>query len=134
MTRIEANLHVLEQLCSVVANLEDSSWTRPAGGLRVGPHVRHVIEFYECFLEGLDRGEIDYDSRRRNATIENSRTAALRALKSVREQLRPVSRVRPGLEVTVRDDGAILQSTVGRELSCLLNHTIHSITPSTTWR
>jgi uncharacterized damage-inducible protein DinB len=125
MTRIEANLDVLEQLCSVATKLEDSCWTRPAGNLRIGPHVRHVIEFYQCFLDGLDRGEIDYDSRRRNANIENSRPAALRALKSVREQLREVSRVRLDIEIRVCEDEASLQSTVGRELSCLLNHTIH---------
>lgn len=128
MTRLRANVQVLQELGSAVANISDLCWTRlaPTGnGLRIGPQVRHVLEFYQCFLDGLHQGEIDYDGRGRNLLLENSRTAALSALRSVCDQLEDLTELDAGRVLTVRDDCAVMQSTAGRELGCLLNHTIH---------
>ena len=128
MTRIEANLSVLAQLHEALANLPDSLWTKlvpGSRGLRIGSQVRHVIECYECFLNGLPFRRIDYDSRTRNTTVENSRLVALRALRSVDRRLSLNSELEDALSVTVRDDEAEMPSTAGRELGSLMNHTIH---------
>ena len=45
--------------------------------------MRHVLEFYRCFLDGLDSSHIDYDSRRRDESIERSRHAASIAITSI---------------------------------------------------
>lgn len=42
---------------------------------RAGAHLRHVVEFYQAFLEGARCCYIDYDARRRNVEIERSRAA-----------------------------------------------------------
>ena len=36
------------------------------GGVRVAPHFRHCIDFYDCFLRGAETGRIDYDARARS--------------------------------------------------------------------
>lgn len=122
---IQANIAAIEQMCSVFERLNDDLWTRPVNGLRVGPHVRHVFEFYECFLDGVARGQVDYDSRRRNAAVENSRVAGISALRSLTPALEALSRVGSEVRVWVVDQDLLLGSTVGRELNSLLHHTIH---------
>ena len=125
---VDANMQVLEQMCSTFQELEDVLWSRPtagASGLRIGAHVRHVLDFYSCFFAGLERGEIDYDVRGRDRSIESSRPAAMRALQSVMDNLLALLPMDPEMAVVVRDEGTILRSTTGREMNSLLNHTIH---------
>jgi hypothetical protein len=84
-----------------------------------------VIEFYECFLDGLPGCRIDYDARRRNTAIENSRSVALRVLRSIEHRLSLNSSVDERSPLNVRDDEAEMQSTAGRELGSLMNHAVH---------
>jgi len=106
--------------------LEDSLWGRPAaGGLRIGPQVRHVLDFYECFFRGVDCGEIDYDARSRSRVVESSRMAAIHAIQSIVERLEALAVADLGPSIRIRDEDCILHSSIARELNSLLNHTIH---------
>jgi hypothetical protein len=125
---VDANVQVLEQMCSTFQKLDDVLWSRPtagSSGLRIGAHVRHVLDFYSCLFAGLERGEIDYDARSRDRAIESSRPAAMRALQSVIDNLLALIPIDPEIAMDVRDEGTILRSTIGREMNSLLNHTIH---------
>jgi hypothetical protein len=100
---------------------------------RVSSHMRHIIEFYECFLAGLPSKRIDYDSRRRDQTIESSPSVAAARIRAIIEELQK----NPSLEqddlllIRVEDaesfclEDPFLTSTVGRELMVLSSHTIH---------
>lgn len=124
MKLIESNLRALEQGRAMLSLLDDVAYAHPAphtNGIRIGAHMRHVIEFYECFLEGVAAGSIDYDARRRNPAIEKSRAAALRAIGDIERKLSAVS----GEVVRVRSEELVLASSVARELQVLLDHTIH---------
>ena len=127
---VEANVEVLEQLRATFQNMDDALWTRPAGagsGLRVGPHIRHLLDFYSCFFAGLELGEIDYDARTRNPAIESSRPAAMRAIQSVIDCLMALTCADPDTGISVRDEHSMLRSTIGREMNCLFHHTIHHL-------
>ena len=53
---VDANLKLLDDAARVVSSLDDRTYSEPTlGGQRVGAQFRHVIEFYESFLDGLDR-------------------------------------------------------------------------------
>ena len=100
---------------------------------RVGGHLRHIIEFYECFLDGLESSHIDYDSRKRNISIENSRTEAMASIRSVIKRMRSSELIHADsiLWVRMEDcdqealDDRFLTSSPARELQVLSSHTIH---------
>src|SRR5947209_2261188 len=75
-TLLASNAELLEQAAAVLLEISDEDYCRPAaifGGQRIGGHVRHVVEFYECLFAGLAAAVVDYDARRRDPEVENDR-------------------------------------------------------------
>jgi hypothetical protein len=128
---IDSNVTWLRQAYVLVNELDDTTFlTSPNGFVphRVGSHLRHVLEFYECFLQGLESGRIDYDRRRRDVTVENSRRVAAARIGAIICALERTV-LNPNCILAVRmendEDGVYLQSSIGRELQALSSHTIH---------
>src|SRR5438874_9884540 len=83
---IEINVRWLRQALRLVGSLDDAAYSTTPRGLaphRAGAHLRHILDFYRCFLEGLEFSHIDYDVRRRDDTIEYSREAASAAIRTI---------------------------------------------------
>jgi len=131
---IQALEVVLQEEYELLAHLTRDQYRAPSTGhykSSIGMHIRHNLDHFIAFFEGLPAGRVDYESRKRDAGIEVSRDAAkdeirkcLRRLSSLREQ--------EDLSLAVReesDSGAKelrwLPSSVGRELQFLLGHTVH---------
>lgn len=100
-------------------------------GGAIGEHVRHALDHVAALLAGLDRGCINYDDRKRGTAIETDHCAALEAIGCQREQLKQISQELSQRAVDVSSlmspdaEPVTLASTVGRELSFVLSHTIH---------
>lgn len=133
---IIANVNWLKQALSLLQQLDDDKYTRPPKGLephQVGSHLRHILEFYECFLDGLDSSHIDYDARRRDESIEKSRNRAAEKIRALIHRLTEDPAVRMDPIVFVRMEHAederpsdpFMFSSVRRELQVLSSHTIH---------
>jgi hypothetical protein len=135
---VQLNLSWLRQAQDMLAAIDDKTYRkapRALGAQRVAGHLRHVIEFYECFLDGLDLSHIDYDARRRDVELEASREVAAARIELLIERM--------GLDPALRGDGVIfvrmedatglgvpepyLMSSIGRELQALSSHTIHHL-------
>jgi hypothetical protein len=126
---VDANQKLLEDAARVVSRLDDRTYTEPTlGGQRVGAQLRHIIEFYESFLDGLTGSSIDYDARKRDVSLEQSRSAALTRIESLVRRL-GVLEWGDGdvpLRVVAEDAPAYsMRSNVCRELQALRSHTIH---------
>lgn len=96
----------------------------------VGVHLRHVIEHYEALLYPAEAGVVDYDSRPRDALLEQDPSLAQRRLLTLIEKLQCVAT--PNEVIQVRGQGGLLgdfafevTSTVGRELVFVAGHAIH---------
>jgi uncharacterized damage-inducible protein DinB len=127
------NIRHLEQGARLIRSLDDGLYADcsrapfPGG---VGAQLRHCIEFYECFMNGLAGGRVDYTRRRRDAELETDRALAGRKLD---ELIAALSGLEPGrdeeeLRVLAEgspETGAWTRSTVRRELEFLASHTIH---------
>jgi hypothetical protein len=126
----------LRQALDLLGGIDDEAYLESPPALaphKVSGHMRHMIEFYECFLEALDSCHVDYDSRRRDQTIEASRAVAMDRISALIDRLEfePALRGDGAVFVRMEDASALdiaepfLLSSVGRELQVLSSHTIH---------
>lgn len=130
---LDQNSALVDQGIRLLRALPDDAFTSAqtpgSAAPAVGPHFRHCLDFYLCFLDGLERGLIDYDGRERRPDVERNRETAIAALAAVAERLAHIASdrltepiaVHP--EATPADDR--VDSTVARELQFLSSHTVH---------
>jgi uncharacterized damage-inducible protein DinB len=123
-------LHFLEQGIEILKRADDDLYARvippfERGG--IGRHIRHVLDHFAVFWEGVEPGVIDYDDRGRNLSIEQNRLSALAMIESAKTKWMSWLKTHPDLvrTVRVRHNGIWCQSSVGRELQHLVNHTVH---------
>ena len=133
---IEINVRWLRQALRLVGSLADTAYSTTPRGLaphRAGAHLRHILEFYRCFLEGLECSHIDYDARRRDEAIEHSREAASAAIRSIIRALATSRDLYQERIIWVRMEDAdtnagregFMESSISRELQALSSHTVH---------
>lgn len=136
MFLIQTNITWLEQAVSLLSQLSDRTYKNSPAGQgrhRVGGHLRHILEFYECFFDGIASGVIDYDARKRNVLVEESRSYAAQTALGVIHKLEWLRKANDAAAVFVRMEDALgadisdslLASSVERELQMLSSHTIH---------
>src|SRR5215831_1401059 len=131
---VATNIRWLRQALHLLERLDDSVYSSTAPCFaphRVGSHLRHVLEFYQCFLDGLDSSHIDYDSRRRDESIERSRHTASIAIRSIIYALDTSAEQERIVWVRMEDAEAsgasesFMESSLSRELQALSSHTVH---------
>jgi uncharacterized damage-inducible protein DinB len=129
-----ALVDLLKDTARVVAQLAPEEYRDsdvPGISGSIGGHVRHCLDHVRALELGIDRGLVDYDTRRRDVAIENEPEAALRALLAAASRLQSVSADALGRMVVVRAliaaDGPIVEvvSSVAREVAFVVSHTIH---------
>lgn len=135
LAHILDNLLVLEQGKNLLDRLDDASYRRalrPVFNSGIGAHMRHNLDLFACFLEGLDTGCIDYGSRRRNHVLEQERHAGLAEIARVSHALRALAEAGAAAwpeTLLVRreadEQAEAVRSSCERELDFLLSHTIH---------
>lgn len=127
----EGNAAQLREGLALLGRLSDAQYAGDSalfGRGGVGAHVRHVLDHYACFLDGLAAGLVDYDSRERERDVETDRELAVgrleRTLAALEGLEEPPERT---LEVTVDAGSGALRATssVARELQFLASHTVH---------
>ena len=128
-----ANIALLQQGADLLATVPAALYVRahpPAFVRGIGPHLRHTLDHYACFLDGWRQGTVDYDGRERDAGVETSGTAALTRLHTLREKLLQIVAHDGATALRIKmDDGGAgpswTASTVARELQFLVAHTVH---------
>lgn len=132
----EPNVIALEQGLSILGRLDAERYRAAPIGLApsgVGRHLRHVYDYYQCFLHGLDSGHLDYDRRERDERFERDPAYAAERLRELIERLGRLPgdlhdralQVRMDVEPEALASARWCRSTIGRELRFLASHTIH---------
>lgn len=114
------------RLISVLDDAVFASAGRSRGS--IGGHIRHILEFVQCLLDGFDKGLVDYSARKRDAEIESDRRAALTAISVLSIRLLSLDAFELDSMVRIRSenaDGVWLCSSLGRELEYLKSHAVH---------
>lgn len=130
------NIHYLAQALDLLEALNDESYCKPyppffSSG--IGGHLRHNLDHYRSFLDGLGTWKIDYDSRERDTRVEIDRASAAQHVRDLIDQLRNVSEADTEIPVLVKmdsdaeDEAPVTwrRSTIGRELQFLVSHSVH---------
>jgi uncharacterized damage-inducible protein DinB len=93
----------------------------------IGAHFRHILNFYDQFLFGLEEFRIDYKQRTRDPLVEQKRSCALERLEQIINRLQHLRLTEPNhhLLVSMENSSSWSRSSVLRELDFLLSHTVH---------
>src|SRR5262245_46427302 len=132
---LSLNVALLKQGAELLERIDDAHYLRNdplSPGRGIGPHIRHCLECYACFLRGLPKGRIDYVARGRGREVERDRAVAFREMHATIAALERLKRgaIVPTLAVRAEEcgDGADedwTSSTPAREAQFLASHTIH---------
>jgi uncharacterized damage-inducible protein DinB len=124
------NIVTLKQGELLLCSLSNSAYTKPALPVfasTIGAHIRHNLDHYACFLEGLSSGFIDYSARQRDSRIEQNRAFALAEFARILDDLSALDLRQKKWCVLIDPETGPgqTQTTIQRELEFLLSHTIH---------
>jgi len=83
---LAANI-ILKQLSDVVEQISEADFRKPSQTLNatVGQHLRHIVEFFICLLQGYPDGVVNYDKRIHNQAMENDKYVTLHAIKKIQD-------------------------------------------------
>lgn len=132
MNSIKGSLKVISSILDLLNKIDDASYKKPLpifSGSTLGNHFRHILDFYNCLINGIDNGLIDYAVRERNPAIEMKTDAAYRAFEKVG---RAITKLEDHDPLVIRADFSgeyrpLVDSTVGRELMFAFDHAIHHL-------
>jgi len=123
------NLNSYKKFIKVINNKDFSKKTSVLSNSSVGQHLRHVLEFYICLFDGIKKGQICYDERKRDLLLETDKEYAIQTMDNIIQKLRKItSDASIQLKATLsdKDDNFfILNSSIYRELVYNFDHSVH---------
>ena len=129
---IQSSIHTLSKsksLLSVLSNQDLCNISIPPYYSCIGSHVRHILDFYDCILEGYSQGYIDLTNRARDTRIHEDCDYAFKNVERVISMLKQLSEINPNTRINVADDlglGKItIEYTLGAVLAQANSHAIH---------
>lgn len=132
---IAGNERVITQLQDLLQQLNADAYTHPLEALEahtLGQHFRHVLEFYQCLLNGGKGQVVDYSTRKRDLLLETRPDKALQSLSNIRARLSGLDtslalKIRADLSPSCTEERELCGSTLGRELMYVFDHAVHHL-------
>lgn len=125
-----------ENVAGIIAFLEglsDQEYSQKFSGVSsIGAHIRHIIDFYNCFLGSFAHEVIDYDNRQRNKELETNKQQAIKKLVEISQKLSSLPDEELRKEVIVKESVSVgfkadARSNYEREMMFLYTHTTHHL-------
>lgn len=116
------------ELSDALALLTDEEYIKPSlnlSGATIGQHVRHVIELFQCMMQGYDSGIINYENRKRDLTIEQNKSFAISLLQQIESDIEKQNKVLTLIACFGGGEEIKINSNFLRELVYNLEHAIH---------
>ncbi|MFT4632323.1 MAG: hypothetical protein ACI8PP_000456 [Candidatus Pseudothioglobus sp.] len=140
-TELQASIDCLTSLLTVLHSLTSTAYKQPLPlcfDSTIGAHTRHILDHYNCLLEGIHDQSIDYENRHRNSQLEHCPKVASALLAAICDKLLmladlrhtdPPTAVLNAISVEEADSKAVAPtfSTLRRELRFLHSHTVHHL-------
>jgi len=128
----EVSARILDQIIQVTKQLEDQEFRQSLSVLSdntIGKHIRHIIEFYDLMILGINSGEINYDQRSHDRVIEENRLLAIEKMNSLKIEIEKIS-ADSALVLNAnyslnKDEPIKIVTSYYRELQYNIEHAIH---------
>ena len=119
----------VKDLASALDQLTDRQYTmscRTLSGSSVGQHVRHIVELFQCLVNGYPTGVVNYDARPRNQAIANHKEVAAECLANIINTItHPDKPMLLETGMNTDDQPGIISTTYFREIVYNIEHAIH---------
>ena len=122
-----SSVNTIEQFKDILSLLSQEEYTKCCVALSnatIGQHTRHVIELYQCLINGYNVGQVNYDNRKRDTKIQEDIAFAIQQLDTIKNALE-----KPNKEIHVSyelgENEVFLDSNYYREVMYNLEHAIH---------
>lgn len=126
---IETNLKRGIQLLNAISNEQYSNDSIPPYFSSIGSNIRHVLDVFQCVLDGVESRKIDFSIRERNIFAEQKVDVGLAYFNQIIQQLHQIKDTDLEKEVIIIDElgsGKVtVKSTFGSALAQAHSHTIH---------
>ncbi len=124
-------IEVVKQLNDLLKQLQPNQFNQKLGvlnGSSIGQHTRHVVEFYQCLLNGVRNGVVDYDARERDFMLENDLYFTINSLQNIEDAIQNFNNPNEPLLLAVSycvDSQDFIETNFMREMVYLIEHSIH---------
>jgi hypothetical protein len=121
---------VLNQLAESLLLLTDNEYIKKSillNGSSIGGHTRHVIELFQCLINGYENAVVNYELRKRDLEIETNKSFACNLLTTIASAIHMPNKILnlQGFYSETGDDKCAVDTNFYRELIYNLEHTIH---------
>jgi hypothetical protein len=123
------HLGIIEDIAEVIKKLDDNNFVSKIeilNGSSIGQHIRHIVEFYICLFDGIEKGIVNYEDRKRDILRETMPIYTLEILEKLKIKLKLMDFGLPlKFKQTIGEDELLLNTNITREITYLAEHTIH---------
>jgi hypothetical protein len=121
---------ILLQLAHTLQQLTDEQYTQKSSllnGSTVGGHTRHVIELFQCLINGYETGVVNYELRKRDLELENNKNFASIILQNIAQEILLENKTMQleGFFSEAENESSVIETNFNRELIYNLEHCIH---------
>jgi hypothetical protein len=114
---------IMQELIALLKGFKPTDYAMPLAvlsGATIGEHTRHTIEMYQCLINGYEKGEVNYEKRKRDPRIEQSLSAAIECMENIILQCNGDDK--PMLLCT---EEQLIKTSFNREILYCNEHAIH---------
>ena len=129
---IESSIQTLSKSKTLLTTLTDdflSDISVPPYYSCIGSHLRHILDFYDCILEGISFKTIDLTARKRDERMHSDCNYAYENVVRIIKKLKQLENYSMDTKVSVIDDLGIGNVEIGYTLGAVLaqanSHAIH---------
>lgn len=128
-TFCQENLNEIKKVLIQLTDEQYSYASKTLFGATIGQHVRHILEFYQSVLKGLETKIVNYDNRNRNLLIETDSNFAIQIINQINDSLmfdiNDEILVLEGNFCAEEGKEIKIETSFFRELAYCLEHSIH---------
>ena len=124
---VENSFNQLQYLVDAISEKELSTKLEVISESTIGMHIRHIIEFFDCFLTGVEQGHICYDNRKRDLQLETDKQHIFDSIKTIIQKLDTIENKKVNLSTNYFMEGITktIPTNVTRELVYNIEHSVH---------
>lgn len=118
----------LQDLIDVLGQLNDDEFTfrfAELGNSTIGEHSRHVIEMFQCLVNGYDTSVVNYERRTRDLQLQTNLRFAIQTLQRISDDIEMPDKPLAVSYISSAEGELMIQSNFYRELLYNLEHCIH---------